>query len=41
MSRRSFPYGDGHAAPRIAHLIGEWLERRAAEADNIRRRAET
>ncbi len=41
MSRRSFPYGDGHAAPRIAKLIGEWLERRSAEADRIRQRAET
>jgi UDP-N-acetylglucosamine 2-epimerase (non-hydrolysing) len=27
MSRRSFPYGDGHAAPRIAAIIEEWLVR--------------
>jgi UDP-N-acetylglucosamine 2-epimerase (non-hydrolysing) len=25
MSRRSFPYGDGQAAPRIATIIEEWL----------------
>jgi UDP-N-acetylglucosamine 2-epimerase (non-hydrolysing) len=31
MSRRAFPYGDGHAAPRIAALIEEWLERRSAK----------
>jgi len=28
MRRRSFPYGDGHAAERIAALVVEWLERR-------------
>ena len=28
MSRKAFPYGDGHAAPRIAAIIAEWLERR-------------
>lgn len=28
MSRRSFPYGDGRAAPRIASIIDQWLERR-------------
>lgn len=27
MSRRSFPYGDGRAAPRIAAIIQDWLER--------------
>jgi UDP-N-acetylglucosamine 2-epimerase (non-hydrolysing) len=27
MSRRSFPFGDGHAAPRIAAIIEDWLER--------------
>jgi UDP-N-acetylglucosamine 2-epimerase (non-hydrolysing) len=27
MCRRSFPYGDGHAAGRIAMLIDRWLER--------------
>lgn len=25
MSRRALPYGDGHAAPRIAEIIGDWL----------------
>jgi UDP-N-acetylglucosamine 2-epimerase (non-hydrolysing) len=25
MARRSFPYGDGHAAPRIAAIIEEWV----------------
>lgn len=29
MRRPSFPYGDGHAAPRIAAMIEKWLERRA------------
>lgn len=29
MSRRSFPYGDGRAGPRIAAIIEEWLRRRA------------
>ena len=29
MSRRSFPFGDGRAAPRIAAIIEEWLERRS------------
>ena len=28
MSRRSFPFGDGRAAPRIADLIERWLEER-------------
>jgi UDP-N-acetylglucosamine 2-epimerase (non-hydrolysing) len=28
MARRSFPYGDGRAGPRIAALIEEWLEGR-------------
>lgn len=28
MRRRSFPYGDGHAAPRIAAIIEQWLGRR-------------
>jgi UDP-N-acetylglucosamine 2-epimerase (non-hydrolysing) len=27
MARRSFPYGDGHAAPRIAAIIEEWIKR--------------
>ena len=26
MRRRTFPYGDGLAAPRIAAIIGDWLE---------------
>jgi UDP-N-acetylglucosamine 2-epimerase (non-hydrolysing) len=30
MRRRSFPYGDGTAAPRIARIIEDWLERRGA-----------
>lgn len=28
MGRRSFPYGDGHAAARIAEIIQQWLEPR-------------
>lgn len=28
MRRRTFPYGDGHAAPRIAAIIEQWLGRR-------------
>ena len=28
MRRRSFPYGDGHSAPRIAAIIEQWLRRR-------------
>ena len=28
MSWRSFPYGDGHAAPRIASIIEDWLDQR-------------
>ncbi len=28
MSRRSFPFGDGRAGPRIAAIIGAWLEQR-------------
>jgi UDP-N-acetylglucosamine 2-epimerase (non-hydrolysing) len=30
MARPSFPYGDGHAAPRIAEIIEEWLGSQAA-----------
>jgi UDP-N-acetylglucosamine 2-epimerase (non-hydrolysing) len=30
MARRAFPFGDGHAAPRIATIIEEWLEQRNA-----------
>jgi len=26
MSRRAFPYGDGHAAPRIAAIAERWIE---------------
>ena len=29
MCERSFPYGDGKAAPRIAQIIQEWLEKRS------------
>jgi UDP-N-acetylglucosamine 2-epimerase (non-hydrolysing) len=29
MTRRSFPYGDGRSAPRIAAIIEEWLNSRA------------
>jgi UDP-N-acetylglucosamine 2-epimerase (non-hydrolysing) len=28
MSRRALPYGDGQAAPRIAAVVEDWLERR-------------
>ena len=37
MARRSFPYGDGRAAPRIAAIIGEWIEERAAPAQPVAR----
>ena len=30
MRRRSFPYGDGKAAPRIARIVQDWLERRGS-----------
>ena len=29
MSRRAFPFGDGHAADRIAAVIADWLEQRS------------
>lgn len=33
MARRAYPYGDGHAAPRIASIIDGWLgERRQSSA---------
>lgn len=32
MSRRAFPYGDGRAAPRIARIIEDWLQRRERPA---------
>jgi UDP-N-acetylglucosamine 2-epimerase (non-hydrolysing) len=31
MSHRAFPYGDGRAAPRIAAIIEDWLDRRRGE----------
>lgn len=31
MRQRSFPYGDGRAAPRIAAIIEEWLEHRSLQ----------
>jgi UDP-N-acetylglucosamine 2-epimerase (non-hydrolysing) len=30
MSRPSLPFGDGHAAPRIARIVDEWLRARAS-----------
>lgn len=30
MARRAHPYGDGHAAPRIASIVERWLSDRAA-----------
>jgi UDP-N-acetylglucosamine 2-epimerase (non-hydrolysing) len=30
MSRRSYPYGDGHSAPRIAAIVSEWLKAHGA-----------
>ena len=32
MARRSLPYGDGRAAPRIAEIVEEWLDRRHMSA---------
>ena len=29
MAKRSLPYGDGRAAPRIAAIVEEWLSARA------------
>ena len=29
MSRRTYPYGDGHAGPRIAAIVENWLARRS------------
>jgi UDP-N-acetylglucosamine 2-epimerase (non-hydrolysing) len=29
MSRRAFPFGDGRAAPRIAGIMAEWLNKRS------------
>ena len=39
MSRRAFPFGDGRAAPRIAAIIEDWLERRSATAPGVPRTA--
>jgi UDP-N-acetylglucosamine 2-epimerase (non-hydrolysing) len=30
MARRSFPFGDGRAAARIATVVEQWLEQRGA-----------
>ena len=32
MARRSFPYGDGHAGPRIAEIIEEWLRKKGVSS---------
>jgi UDP-N-acetylglucosamine 2-epimerase (non-hydrolysing) len=32
MTRRSFPYGDGRAASRIAAIIDQWLEQHSAQS---------
>ena len=37
MSRRAFPYGDGHAGPRIATIIEQWLGARGIEPGASRR----
>jgi UDP-N-acetylglucosamine 2-epimerase (non-hydrolysing) len=29
MARRCFPYGDGRAAPRIAAVVADWLEKKS------------
>jgi UDP-N-acetylglucosamine 2-epimerase (non-hydrolysing) len=34
MGRRSLPYGDGRAAPRIAAIVERWLEARNGAAAN-------
>lgn len=31
MSRRALPYGDGHAGPRIAEIIAQWLRKRSSD----------
>jgi UDP-N-acetylglucosamine 2-epimerase (non-hydrolysing) len=36
MSRPTFPYGDGKAAPRIAVIIEQWLEARSSGSENRR-----
>jgi len=38
MARRSFPYGDGRAAPRIAAVIEDWLSLSRSGAKNLRLR---
>ena len=37
MARRSFPYGDGRAGPRIAAIVADWLEERASAAQPVAR----
>ena len=31
MRRKVFPFGDGRAAPRIANIVADWVERRGSE----------
>jgi len=40
MSRQSFPYGDGQAAPRIAAIVERWLSERALSLPIRRSRAQ-
>ncbi len=37
MSRRAFPYGDGHAAPRIARIVDDWMTEQRQSAQKPRR----
>ena len=38
MSNRAFPFGDGRAAPRIAAIIGDWLEARGIFSGCVQQR---
>ena len=40
MAQKSLPYGDGRAAPRLAAIIQDWLERQADGAPTARRTGE-